>query len=72
VEPAQGLPQIKLARADGGYAGKLVTWSKTVLKLTLEIVKRPDDLHIFKVLPRRLACHSKAASTSAPAESGAA
>ena len=22
-------------------------------KLTLEIVKRPDDLHAFKVLPRR-------------------
>ncbi|HZD74529.1 MAG TPA: transposase [Actinomycetota bacterium] len=38
---------------DGGYARKLVTWSRTALKLTLEIVKRPDDLHAFKVLPRR-------------------
>jgi transposase len=46
-------PAIRLAWADGGYAGKLVTWAKTALKLTLEIVKRPDDLHTFKVLPRR-------------------
>jgi transposase len=46
-------PKIKLAWADGGYAGKLVTWARTALKLTLQIVKRPDDLHAFKVLPRR-------------------
>lgn len=48
-------PSVKLAWADGGYAGKLVTWARTRFKpkLTLEIVKRPDDLHTFKVLPRR-------------------
>jgi putative transposase len=45
--------RVRLVWADGGYAGKLVTWAKTALKLTLEIVKRPDDLHSFKVLPRR-------------------
>jgi transposase len=49
----RAFPSIRLAWADGGYAGKLVTWSKTALKLTLQIVKRPDDLHTFKVLPRR-------------------
>ena len=49
----KAFPQIKLAWADGGYAGKLVTWSKTALKLTVEIVRRPDDLHTFQVLPRR-------------------
>jgi putative transposase len=49
----RAFPSIKLAWADGGYAGKLVTWAKTRLKLTLQIVKRPDDLHTFKVLPRR-------------------
>ena len=49
----KAFPKVKLAWADGGYAGKLVTWSKTALKLTLEIVRRPDDLHTFKVLPRR-------------------
>jgi len=49
----KAFPKVRLTWADGGYAGKLVTWSKTALKLTLEIVKRPDDLHAFKVLPRR-------------------
>jgi transposase len=53
MEPEEGIPKVRLAWADGGYAGKLVTWSKTALKLTLQIVKRPDDLHTFKVLPRR-------------------
>jgi transposase len=47
--------RITLVWADGGYAGKLVIWAAGKLKpkLTLEIVKRPDDLHTFKVLPRR-------------------
>jgi transposase len=51
----KAFPKIKLAWADGGYAGKLVTWAKTKLKpkLTVQIVKRPDDLHTFQVLPRR-------------------
>src|SRR4029077_14412919 len=46
---------VRLTWADGGYAGKLVTWAKTKLKprLMLEIVRRPDDLHTFQVLPRR-------------------
>jgi hypothetical protein len=34
VEPAQSLPTVMLAWADGGYAGQLVTWATTVLKLT--------------------------------------
>jgi transposase len=51
----RAFPSIKLAWADGGYAGKLVTWAASKLKpkLTLEIVRRPDDLHTFQVLPRR-------------------
>src|SRR5207237_3091705 len=49
----KAFPSIKLAWADGSYAGKLVTWAKKTLKLTLEIVRRPDDLHTFQVLPRR-------------------
>ena len=49
----KAFPKIKLAWADGGYAGKLVTWARDKLRLTVEIVKRPDDLHTFKVLPRR-------------------
>src|SRR5690348_15576344 len=34
-------------------AGKPVTWAKTWLRLRVEIVKRPEGLHTFKVLPRR-------------------
>ena len=49
----KAFPSVRLAWADAGYAGKLVSWAKTALKLTLQIVKRPDDLHTFKVLPRR-------------------
>jgi transposase len=51
----RAFPAIKLAWADGGYAGKLVTWAAGKLKpkLKLEIVRRPDDLHTFQVLPRR-------------------
>jgi transposase len=49
----KAFPQIKLAWADGGYAGNLIPWAKTALNLTVEIVRRPDDLHTFQVLPRR-------------------
>jgi putative transposase len=49
----RAFPSVKLAWADGGYAGKLVTWATTRLRLTLQIVRRPDDLHTFQVLPRR-------------------
>jgi transposase len=49
----KAFPSVRLAWADGGYAGKLVSWAKTALKLTVQIVRRPDDLHTFKVLPRR-------------------
>src|SRR5579859_798070 len=49
----KAFPKVRLAWADGIYAGKLVIWAMTVLKLTLAIVRRPDDLHTFQVLPRR-------------------
>ena len=39
--------------ADGGYAGRLLTWAKTVLSLTVEVVKRTDKIAGFVVLPRR-------------------
>lgn len=44
---------ISLVWADGGYAGRLLTWSKTVLSMTVQVVKRTDDTRGFKVLPRR-------------------
>ena len=39
--------------ADGGYAGKLVTWVATVLQRTLVIVKRPRRTQGFQVLQWR-------------------
>jgi transposase len=50
---AAGYRAVTLIWADGGYAGQLVTWASQTLRRTLQIVKRPDDLHTFKVLPRR-------------------
>ena len=44
---------ITLVWADGGYAGRLVTWAKEVLACTVQIVKRSDDVKGFVVLPRR-------------------
>jgi transposase len=45
--------KITLVWADGGYTGRLVTWAKEKLQLTLQIVKRSDDMKGFVVLPRR-------------------
>ncbi len=39
--------------ADGGYAGRLVTWAKSVLAHTIQIIKRGDTATGFTVLPRR-------------------
>ena len=45
--------RLKLIWADGGYAGKLVEWTKKEIRRTLEIVKRNDDVTGFAVLPKR-------------------
>jgi transposase len=50
---AAGCRTVTLIWADGGYAGKLVTWAASTLRRTVQIVKRPDNLHTFQVLPRR-------------------
>jgi len=46
-------PRLKLIWADGGYAGKLIEWTKSLGGWVLEIVKRSDDVAGFAVLPRR-------------------
>ena len=46
-------PGLRLIWADGGYAGKLVTWVTTVLERTLVIVKRPRHTPGFHVLQWR-------------------
>ncbi|MFD7944333.1 IS5 family transposase [Streptomyces sp. NPDC059744] len=45
--------KISLVWADGGYTGELVSWAKRKLQLTLQIVKRTDDMEGLVVLPRR-------------------
>ena len=45
--------RVRRAWADSVYAGKLQPWAATYLKLTVEIVKRPQNQHTFEVLPRR-------------------
>jgi transposase len=45
--------RVRRAWADAVYAGKLQPWAATYLKLTVEIVRRPGELHTFQVLPRR-------------------
>lgn len=44
---------LALVWADGGYAGRLVTWAKQVLAMAVTVVKRSDDTSGFVVLPRR-------------------
>ena len=44
---------ISLVWADGGYAGRLVTWAEQVLALAVTMIKRSDDTAAFHVLPRR-------------------
>ncbi|MHA5052110.1 IS5 family transposase [Streptomyces sp. SD15] len=44
---------IRLVWADGGYAGRLVDFARSELRLTLDIVRRCDDTTGFVVLPRR-------------------
>jgi transposase len=44
---------ITVVWADGGYAGRLVTWATGVLRLNITVVKRSDDARGFVVVPRR-------------------
>ncbi|MGW7081521.1 hypothetical protein [Streptomyces sp. NPDC054866] len=45
--------KITLAWADGDYTGSLVIWAKEELQLTLQIVRRSEDMTGFVMLPRR-------------------
>jgi transposase len=47
------MPSIALVWADGGYAGRCVEFARRVLRIALEIVKKPEGQHTFEVLPRR-------------------
>jgi putative transposase len=43
---------LQFIRADGGYRGKLIEWTKDNCDWTPQIVKRSDDIQGFEVLPR--------------------
>ena len=45
--------RLQLIWADGGYAGKLIDWTRELGHWILEIVKRSDDMTGFQVLPKR-------------------
>lgn len=45
-------PEITIVRADSAYAGKLVTWAKRRLNLTVKTISRPKDTTGFVVLGR--------------------
>lgn len=50
---AASCERVRLVWADGGYAGKLLDWAVTTVKIAVTIVKRTDDVRGFQVLPRR-------------------
>jgi len=46
-------PRLKRIWADGGYAGKLIAWTRSMGGWILDIVKRSDHVVGFVVLPKR-------------------
>lgn len=47
------MPSIALVWADGGYAGRCVEFARRMLRITLQIVRKPEGQRGFEVLPRR-------------------
>lgn len=39
--------------ADSGFAGPLIDWAHTLLRITVEVVRKPAGQRGFQVLPRR-------------------
>ena len=46
-------PFVRHAFADGGYAGRLVDWTRRKTHIALQIVRRNASTKGFEVLPRR-------------------
>ena len=44
---------IRFVFADGGFAGKLVDWARTILATVVHVVRIPEGQHGFAVIPRR-------------------
>jgi transposase len=47
------MPSLVLVWADGGYAGKLLAFAHTFLRIVVHIVRKPEGQKTFEVLPRR-------------------
>jgi transposase len=47
------MPSIALVWADGGYAGTLVTFAQTLLRIGVQLVRKKEGQRTFEVLPRR-------------------
>jgi len=47
------MPSVVTVFADGGYAGRLVVYARQVLRVTVDVVRKPADQRGFAVLPRR-------------------
>ena len=65
-------PRLALIRADGGYAGQLVSWVQTALRCILEIVKRPQGAKGFQLLPKAVGggAHLRVAGALPSSEQG--
>ena len=51
---AKGFGRLKVIKADGGYCGEsFITWVKQSYGRLLEIVKRPEGVKGFQLLPQR-------------------
>jgi putative transposase len=46
-------PRLWLVWADGGYAGKLLTWALVTVGVVIEVVAKPAGAKGFAVLPKR-------------------
>lgn len=47
------MPSLVLVWADGGYAGKLLVFAHTFLRIVVQVVKKPEGQKTFEVLLRR-------------------
>jgi transposase len=45
--------RVRFVFADAGFAGRLLDWAKTVLRMTVEVVRKPAGQRGFAVIPRR-------------------
>lgn len=47
------MPSMATVFADGGYQGRLLGYARNVLRIVVEVVRKPEGQHGFSVLPRR-------------------